>query len=566
MLNYQMRTPQASDFNPEKPLEEYPRPYLVRDSYINLNGIWDCEIVKSKKIPNEFTKKIVVPYPIESCLSGLRLDLKKNDILVYRKVFSVEKEFIKDKVILHFGAVNQVCEIYLNGSYILHHKGGYSPFKIDITQFLHNNDNELVVFVKNTPNLNYWVGKAGKKRGGMWYTKTTGIWQTVWMESYYSDAVENVHFQTSLNGNVKAKVKSKADSFDVCVSFNGDKVLELNNVGKDFEFNVENPHLWDLDNPNLYDVTISCKNDQIKTYFAFREFKTLDKKFVLNGKPIFINGLLDQGYFSDGIYTPASYTSYEYDIVKMKELGFNALRKHIKVEPQMFYYLADKLGMLILQDFPNSGKYSFIRDTVFPTIGINKISDKKKHVSKERKEHFIECGLEMMNNLYPHPSVVYYTIFNEGWGQFHSDEMYHFFKQKDPSRVYDSTSGWFHQNDSDCNSIHIYFRNVTLPEEEKRPIMLSEFGGYSWKVVEHSFNSKNNYGYRLFDSKEALTEALITLYNRDVIDLIPQGLAGCIYTQVSDVEDETNGILTYDRQMVKVDEDKIKELMKKVKY
>ena len=335
MLNYQMRTPQALDFNPSAPLQEYPRPYLVRNSYINLNGVWDCEIVKQKKYPNEYTKKIVVPYPIESALSGLRTDLKKNDILVYKKVFSLKKEFIKDKVILHFGAVNQICEIHLNGSYIFHHKGGYNPFKIDITQFLRDNDNELVVFVKNAPNLNYWVGKAGKKRGGMWYTKTTGIWQTVWMESYSSDAVENVHFETTLDGMVKGKIKSHATNFNVCVSFKGEEVLKLNNVSKEFDFKIENPNLWDLENPSLYDVLISTKNDQIKTYFAFREFKTLDKKFVLNGKPIFVNGLLDQGYFSDGIYTPASYASYEYDIVKMKELGFNAVSRINEYLPEL---------------------------------------------------------------------------------------------------------------------------------------------------------------------------------------------------------------------------------------
>lgn len=567
MLNYQMRTPQADSFNPDAPLSEYPRPYLVRDSYINLNGVWECEISRKKECPKSFSKKIVVPYPIESCLSGLRLDLKKNDILIYRRKFSLDSNFIKDKVILNFGAVNQICEIHINGSFIFHHKGGYNPFSVDITQFLIDGENELIVFVKNAPNLDYWVGKAGRRRGGMWYTKTTGIWQTVWLESYSNDAIENVLFTADINsGLVQTKIKSEGTSFNVKVSIKGEKVLELNNVGKEFEFKVNDHMLWDLENPNLYDVEISNKNDSIKTYFAFREFKISDRKFTLNGKPIFVNGLLDQGYFSDGIYTPASYESYKYDIMKMKELGFNALRKHIKVEPQMFYYYADKFGMLVLQDFPNSGKYSFLRDTALPTIGFSKIPDHKKNVSKNRKQHFIESGVEMLNNLYPHPSVVYYTIFNEGWGQFHSDEMYRFFKEKDPSRVYDSTSGWFQQNESDCNSIHVYFRKVTLPLEDSRPIMLSEFGGYSWKVKDHSFNSTNNYGYKLFGSKEDLTEALVTLYNRDVIDLIPQGLAGCVYTQVSDVEDETNGILTYDRQMVKVDEDTIKELMKKVKY
>ena len=249
-----------------------------------------------------------------------------------------------------------------------------------------------------------------------------------------------------------------------------------------------------------------------------------------------------------------------------KELGFNTLRKHIKVEPQMFYYLCDKLGMLVMQDFPNSGKYSFLRDTALPTIGIKKLSDKNRPVSDARRKHFLEVGNKLIKLLYKHPSVFYYTIFNEGWGQFSSDEMYEFFKEKDLSRIFDSTSGWFWQKKSDVDSIHVYFKKVKLPKKSDRPIVLSEFGGYSLKIEEHSFNSSNNYGYKLFTSKEGLTEAIVELYERDVINLIPQGLAAAIYTQVSDVEDETNGLFTYDRMEVKIDEEKIKEVMKKVKY
>ena len=565
MLNYNLMTPWANKLNENNPLPEYPRPYLVRDSYINLNGIWDYEITTSNAIPKTFSGKIVVPYPLESILSGVRGELKKNEYLCYYKKIELTKEFIKDIVVINFGAVNQICDIYINGNYALHHVGGYLPFHIDATQFVHEGENELVVIVENDPKLTYGVGKAGYKRGGMWYTKTSGIWQTVWMESYSFNAIKNVIFYPSNDGSLKGKIRSKGEMFDLKIYFK-DELLYSGEVGREFDVKLDKVMLWDLDNPNLYDVIISNKNDTVKTYFAFREVSMSEGKIHLNGKPIFINGLLDQGYFSDGIYTPASYDAFTYDILKCKELGFNTLRKHIKVEPQMFYYLADKLGMFVMQDFPNSGKYSFFRDTLLPTIGFKRLNDKNRPVSDARRKHFLESGTTLINLLYKHPSVFYYTIFNEGWGQFSSDEMYEFFKEKDLSRIFDSTSGWFWQKLSDVDSLHVYFKKVKLPKNSSRPIILSEFGGYSLKIDNHIFNTSNNYGYRLFNTKEALTDAIVELYERDVINLIPQGLAGAIYTQVSDVEDETNGLITYDREVVKVDEEKIKELMKKVKF
>ena len=565
MLNYNLATPWVNNFNEEKPLPEYPRPYLVRNSYINLNGIWDYEITTENAIPKVFTGKIVVPYPLESSLSGVRRELKKNEFLCYYKKINITKEFLNDVVIINFGAVNQICDIYINGNYALHHVGGYLPFYINATQFINEGENELVVIVENDPKLTYGVGKAGYKRGGMWYTKTSGIWQTVWMESYSLDAIKNVIFYPSNDGTLKGKIRSKGNLFDLKISFK-DELLYEGQVTNEFEIKLDKVMLWDLENPNLYDVVISNKNDSVKTYFAFREIVISDGKFHLNGNPIFINGLLDQGYFSDGIYTPASYEAFEFDIKRCKELGFNTLRKHIKVEPQMFYYLADKLGMLVMQDFVNSGSYNFFRDTALPTIGFKRLSDKNRPVSDARRKHFLESGNKLIKLLYKHPSVFYYTIFNEGWGQFSSDEMYEFFKEKDLTRTFDSTSGWFWQKLSDVDSLHVYFKKVKLPKRSGRPIVLSEFGGYSLKIEEHSFNSSNNYGYRLFNTKEDLTKAIIELYERDVINLIPQGLAGAIYTQVSDVEDETNGLFTYDRQEVKVNESEIIELMKKVKY
>ena len=245
MLNYNLQTPWAKNFNEEAPLQEYPRPYLVRDSYINLNGLWDYEITTTNEIPKAFSGKIVVPYPLESSLSGVRRELKKNEFLCYYKKIEIPKAFINDVVVIHFGAVNQICDVYINGNYVMHHIGGYLPFDIDATQFVNEGENELIVIVENAPNLTYGVGKAGKKRGGMWYTKTSGIWQTVWIESYSFDAIKNVIFYPSNDGNLKGRIRSKGDSFNIEISFKGE-VLYTGKVNKEFSIKLDNIHLWDL--------------------------------------------------------------------------------------------------------------------------------------------------------------------------------------------------------------------------------------------------------------------------------------------------------------------------------
>ena len=564
MLNYSMLTPYFEDFDKTCPLKEYPRPTLVRDSYINLNGVWNYTLSDIKDINLEVKDEIVVPYVIESYLSGVRNDIDKKYIC-YKRNFEIKEDFIKDHIILHFGAVNQICDIYVNKVKVGSHIGGYLPFSIDITKEIKVGSNELYVIVENIPNLDLGVGKQGYKRGGMWYTKVSGIWQTVWLESYHKTAIKNIRFKTNIdNGIVNMNIDSKASEFKIIISHNNEVVKELYTKDSFVNFVIDSPKLWNTEAPNLYNVLIETKHDSIKTYFAFREVSFDEKYIYLNKEKIFLNGLLDQGYFSDGIYTPASYDAYKDDILKMKNLGFNTLRKHIKVEPEMFYYLADKLGMLVLQDFPNSGQYSFFRDTVLPTIGFKRLPDEFRKVSKNRKEYFIKDNKELLDNLYNHPSVIYYTIFNEGWGQFLSDKMYEIFKNYDPSRIYDSTSGWFYRKLTDINSLHVYFKKVRLPKKSKLPIVLSEFGGYSYKIEEHSFNSEHNYGYKLYKTKEDISNGFKELYERDVIDNIKNGLVGAIYTQVSDVEDETNGILTYDRQVLKLDENIVKEVNKKV--
>ena len=313
-------------------------------------------------------------------------------------------------------------------------------------------------------------------------------------------------------------------------------------------------------------MTLKSGNDTVRSYFALRtvSIENVNGKpyILLNEKPYFFHGLLDQGYFSDGIYLPASPEGYRFDIQTMKSLGFNMLRKHIKIEPDIFYYECDRLGMIVFQDMVNNGKYHFLLDTALPTIGLKKgIS----HPADKRRQTLFESSAkETLSHLYNHPCVCYYTIFNEGWGQYDADRLYDELKAFDPTRIFDTTSGWFTEKKSDVKSEHIYFKKIQLSEGE-RPLVLSEFGGYSYKVSGHAFNLSKNYGYRFFDKQDAFMNAIETLYHTEILPMIREkGLCATVLTQVSDVEDETNGLLTYDRQVLKVDKSRMQAIAKAI--
>lgn len=536
----------------------YPRPSMVRESFLPLNGRWEL-IVESK------TYDINVPYPPESILSYVNKVFNDGTSLVYKRDFSMHDGFKKDKVLLHFGAVDGVCSVYLNEHLLGVHFGGYDSFSFDITDYVRRENSLRVEVIDTLKGYTYPYGKQSFKRGGMWYTPISGIWQSVWLESVPRDYIESIKIDTHQKG---ATIHLEGATTGECHidTPNGTKAFPIiNGVCK---VNIENPVYWSPENPYLYYFTAKYGRDEIKSYFALRtlEVKEVDgiPRLCLNGKPYFFNGVLDQGYFSDGIYTPASPKEYENDILAMKNLGFNTLRKHIKVEPQEFYYQCDKLGMIVFQDMVNNGKYSFLRDTALPTVLTKKLPACFMKRTKAQKSAFIESMEKTVKQLYNHPSICYYTIFNEGWGQFESDRMYFLLKDIDSTRFVDSTSGWFKGKMSDVESLHVYFKKIKLKKSE-RPIVLSEFGGYSYKENGHVANEKDTYGYKFFKENDKFENAVVSLYENEVIPNIEKGLCGAIYTQLSDVEDETNGFLTYDRKVLKVNEQRIREVMEKVK-
>ncbi len=540
------------------PFSEYPRPQLKRSSYLCLNGKWDFEI--KRKGESVFNGIITVPFPPESRISGVELNLHKDDVMVYKRSLKLPKDFINERVILHFGACDQYAQVYINEKLVGKNVGGYLPFSFDITDYLNGKDNELKVIAKDPLDLELPYGKQCEKRGGMWYTKVSGIWQTVWVESVTKDYIQKLKITPDLNG-VDIEVFGGVDEKTIVF-----QNKEYNFRGNKYRLEVESPEYWTPDNPKLYDFVLKCGNDAIESYFALRTVDISEfngKAYIcLNGKPLFFNGLLDQGYFSDGIFLPASPLGFEEDVLRMKECGFNMLRKHIKLEPDLFYYYCDKHGMTVFQDFINSGKYNFIIDTALPTVFLKKgISHK---ATDGRKKEFEKTSFGIMDVLYNHPSVIYYTIFNEGWGQYSADENYKLFKNYDNSRIFDTTSGWFKETLTDVESDHVYFKPINLKSKNGKPMVLSEFGGYSCKVEGHSFNLKDNYGYRTYKTLSEFEEGLITLYETEVMNAIENGLSAAVLTQVSDVEDETNGLLTYDRQILKVSKDRIKALSEKL--
>ncbi|MBQ9910208.1 MAG: beta galactosidase jelly roll domain-containing protein [Lachnospiraceae bacterium] len=546
---YAHKSPERSDVV----WDVYPRPKMVRDSFLNLNGEWTfCDA------------KITVPFCPESSLSGLGILLDDNDVLFYERAFTLPEGIKKGRILLHFGAVDQVADVYLNGYFLGRHEGGYTHFSFDVTDKLQNGENHLKVRVEDRlDDCVHPYGKQRHKRGGMWYTPVTGIWQTVWMECVPDHHIRDILMRTEGN-RVHIALNTEGEA-NAILYFDG----QTYRFTKKIDFEVENPHFWTPEDPYLYEFGIDFGADHIESYLCLRDISVGEvsgvKRLFLNGKPYYFHGVLDQGYFSDGIYTPKDPEAYRKDIEQMKECGFNMLRKHIKIEPDYFYYLCDKLGMAVFQDMVENGRYSFIRDTVLPTVAPGRrVDDEKLHTDPATRKAFLRSVRSTVGQLRNFGCIVYWTVFNEGWGQFCGTQVYRYLKKLDRTRIVDTASGWFSGCESDVHSVHVYFKKVAVKKTEK-PFVLSEYGGYSWRVPGHSFSEKAHYGYRDFKTIEAYREGLKTLLVQDVLMHIPEGLSADVLTQLSDVEDEINGLLTYDREVLKVDAGELREIAEKMK-
>ncbi len=540
----------------------YPRPQLKRDSYLSLCGDWELSVIENATVKSLGT--IRVPFPPESRLSGLMQE-PKPCTYIYSKRFTVSDGFSKDKVLLHFGAVDQLALVFVNDKFVGEHVGGYQPFDFEIHDKLIEGENVLRVEVTDHLDTELGYGKQRYKRGGMWYTPISGIWQPVWLESVPKNYIRSLRFTPTLD-SVSIHVAGGLPQKTLTVKTEqGDMRYEF--LGDHYTLKLDAPILWSPENPYLYHITLTDGEDTITSYLALRTVTVEQKNGIpyicLNGKPYFFHGLLDQGYFSDGIYLPATPNGYSFDIQTAKNLGFNMLRKHIKIEPEVFYYDCDRLGMIVFQDMVNSGAYHYVADTVLPTIGIRKRFSFP--ASKRRRKHFEQQAAETVDLLYNHPCVCYYTIFNEGWGQYDSDRIYRELKKHDPTRIWDATSGWFAKKESDVVSEHIYFRKFKSNGKHKKPLVLSEFGGYSCKIDDHSFNLDKNYGYKTYHDADAFEKGLQSLYRNEILPAIEKGLCATVLTQLTDVEDETNGLITYDRRVVKVNESTMQMLANELK-
>jgi len=578
-----MLTPWGEKLDRDAPLPEYPRPQLRRDSFLNLNGRWQYAVrPRKEKMPSVFDGEIIVPFSPESLLSGVRRTIMPEDRLWYKRSFVLPEGFRKDRVLLHFGAVDQSCEVLVNGRAAGGHEGGYLPFSCDITDALADGENTLVVSVTDaTSHSRHAYGKQSFTPGGIWYTPQSGIWQTVWLESVPENYVEKLTI-LPLYDDKRVRFVIRAgdtEGANIVVRKEGEVIAEdWYDAEKGFlEMPIMDEHFrpWSPGDPFLYDVTVSLSGgDTVQSYFAMRKFgvTTVNKRKVLalNGKPIFMSGVLDQGYWSDGLYTPPSDEAMVHDIQTMKDCGFNMLRKHIKIEPLRWYYHCDRLGMLVWQDLPSGGsRIDPLTVQVLPFLGISLRDDRYHRFGRDdpaSREQFIQDLHGAVDLLFNTPSLAVWVPFNEGWGQFDSLKAAQLLWNLDQTRLVDHASGWHDQGGGDFKSRHVYFKPVRLKHDKARVLALSEFGGYSLPSEGH-VGSEKTFGYRMFHDQTAFMDALVRLYETEVIPCMEkQGLSAAVYTQVSDVEDEVNGLLTFDRKVCKADAARLREVNEKLKF
>lgn len=581
----ELKTKWTDSVDIECPLPEYPRPQMVRSDWQNLNGRFDYAITPmNDSFPENYDGEIIVPFAPESYLSGVGRTLQKDEFLWYRKNFILKDCFIGKRTLLHFGAVDWKCKVYINGQKAGSHQGGYVPFTIDITDYIADGENELIIQVYD-PTDDYWQdrGKQVHESKGFWYTSTSGIWQTVWLEPVSDTYIKNIRFTPDIDSSeINIKTDFDGEANIKAIIKDGEEIIFAGTIEKDESVKIKEQKLWSPENPFLYDIAIAlCDEDGgiidvVTSYFGMRKFSLgYDDKAIprlcLNNKPYFQNGLLDQGYWSDGGLTAPCDEAMIFDIKSMKELGFNMLRKHIKVEPHRWYYHCDRLGMIVWQDMVcGATNIDMLLVGVLPNIYVRKIKDDKYkwfgvEDEKCREEHE-KAIYETMDKLYNFTSIACWVPFNEAWGQFDAKRISEEMKTYDPTRFVDHASGWHDQGGPDFKSVHQYILPVTMPKADGRPFVLSEFGGYSRIIENHVWNRQKSFGYVMFKTKDKLTAAYKKLFEKQIIPKIEKGLSATVYTQVSDVEFEVNGIYTYDRELLKLDAETVKEINSRMKF
>lgn len=580
MVPGKIATPWAEKVNPAAPLPEYPRPQMVRSNWTNLNGLWQYAILPKDRqaIPANFQGKILVPFAVESALSGVGKTVGKDSILWYKRTVTVPGAKGKT-VLLHFGAVDWKCTVYVNGKEAGSHQGGYDPFTIDITDALKNGASQEITIMVWDPSDDgpQPRGKQVKAPHGIWYTPVTGIWQTVWMEAVPQTYIASTR-QTA-NADLKTvKIeasieKPQAGDKVLVTAWDGDTKVAEQTVAANSEasLSITSPKLWSPQSPFLYDIKYSVVRngkviDEVKSYFALRKISMAPDKngiqrMLLNNQFVFQYGPLDQGWWPDGLYTAPTDEALKFDIEKTKEMGFNMIRKHVKVEPARWYTYCDRMGILVWQDMPSGdlGNRWENRPGVY-----GRATDKDR--TAESETIYRTEWNEIMQDLHNFPSIVVWVPFNEAWGQFKTKEIVNWTMQKDPSRLVNTASGGNFEDVGPIIDLHNYPEPL-MPDPalfgQKRILVLGEFGGLGLPIENHTWQEKNNWGYQSFKNKDELLKRYAEFIDR-IPALISKGLSAAVYTQTTDVEVETNGLMTYDRRDIKIPVEKLKEIHAKL--
>jgi len=569
-----IKTKWAEQIDPNNVLPEYPRPIMERTDWTNLNGLWDYAILPvGEAEPTAFDGKILVPIAVESSLSGVQKELGKDKELWYKKTFTYPSSWRGKTILLHFGAVDWKTEVYLNDVKIGTHVGGYTPFSFDITPYLTSGTQKLVVKVWDPTTDGYQpVGKQHNNPNGIWYTPVSGIWQTVWLEPVNRKHISNVRTVSDIDSH-KLKVSactegtSQGDIFEVVVKSGSSVVATAKAaVCQELEISIPNQILWSPENPHLYDMEVSLYSqgklqDKVKSYAAMRKVSTKrdDNGIVrlqLNNKDYFQFGPLDQGWWPDGLYTAPTDEALVYDIQKTKDFGFNMIRKHVKVEPARWYTHCDRLGILVWQDMPNGGRSpQWQMHNYFNGSEMIRSAESEANYRKEWKG--------IMDYLYSNPSVVVWVPFNEAWGQFKTVEIAEWTKAYDPSRLVNPASGGNHYRTGDMLDLHNYPGPRMFLYDAERPTVLGEYGGIGMPLEGHLWQTDKNWGYVQFKSSKEVTDEYIK-YAEMLKTMIRSGFSAAVYTQTTDVEGEVNGLMTYDRKVIKLEEPRTRQVNQEI--